>query len=215
MWSRAHESLEETQLMRESVQAQIRELAGCGALRHEFTTTLLTKILDAAVEGTDADMGNIQLLDSRSGQLHIHVQRGFEPRFLEFFNSVHMGQAACGTAMQTAKRVIVADVANSPIFRSSASLEIMLDAGVRSVQSTPLVGKSGRIWGMLSTHYRTLRRPRKGDLQLIDYLADWAAALLEAQGSAAHPIDIRGDATRGARVLRPPTPEVVTSRQKD
>jgi len=215
MCSRAQESIEETLLMRDGIHAQIKELAGRGAFRHKFTTTLLTKILDAAIEGTDADMGNIQLLDSRSGRLRIHVQRGFEPRFLEFFDSVHMGQAACGTAIQKAKRVIVADVADSPIFRSSASLEIMLDAGVRSVQSTPLAGKSGRVWGMLSTHYKTVRWPRKGDLQLIDYLADWAAALLEAQSNAAHPIAIGCDATREAAVLRPPTPEVVTSRQKD
>ena len=181
MCSRAQESLEETLLMREGIHAQIEDLAMRGPFRREFTTTLLTKILDAAIEGTDADMGNIQLLDSRSGQLRIHVQRGFEPPFLEFFGSVHLGQAACGMALQTAKRIIVADVADSPIFRSSDSLEIMLDAGVRSLQSTPLAGRSGRVWGMLSTHYKTVRQPRKGDFQLIDYLADWAAALLEVQ----------------------------------
>lgn len=63
----------------------------------------------------------------------------------------------------------------------------MLDAGIRAVQSTPLVGKSGEVWGMLSTHYRTVTQPGKKDLRLIDYFAGWAAEILEAKHWAAQP----------------------------
>jgi hypothetical protein len=63
----------------------------------------------------------------------------------------------------------------------------MLDAGVRAVQSTPMISKWGHIWGMLSTHYRTVTRPAKKDLRLIDYFADWAAHILEAEYRSAHP----------------------------
>lgn len=62
----------------------------------------------------------------------------------------------------------------------------MLDAGIRTVQSTPLVGKSGDP-GMLSTHYRTVTQPGKKDLRLTDYFAGWAAEILEAEHCAAHP----------------------------
>ena len=48
--------------------------------------------------------------------LKIVAQRGFEAPFLAFFNTVHDGLAACGTAMQRGERVIVEDVAASPLF---------------------------------------------------------------------------------------------------
>lgn len=61
----------------------------------------------------------------------------------------------------------------------------MLDAGIRAFQSTPLIGKSGDVWGMLSTHYRRVTEPGKKDLLLIDYFAGWAAEILEAEHYAA------------------------------
>lgn len=189
MWSKARKSLEETQSMRASLYKQIEDLAQRDTFRRQLMTSLLSKILDAAIDGTGAHMGNIQLLDPKTGRLKIHVERGFDSPFLEFFNSVHVGQAACGTALKNAKRVIVPDVADSPIFSRTDCLEAMLDAGARAVQSTPIVGKSGRVWGMLSTHYRNVNEPRKRDLRLIDYLADRAAEILEEECRAEHPGD--------------------------
>lgn len=186
MWSNAHETLQVANDLRASLRRQIEDLYKDGSFHRRLATRLLSKILDAAIESTGADMGNIQLFDPKAAQLFIHVQRGFEPPFLEFFSSVHVGEAACGTALKTAKRVIVPDVASSPIFSSGKCLETMLDAGARAVQSTPLIGKSGRIWGMLSTHYRTVKQPSKGDLRLIDYFADQAAGILEEEHRFLH-----------------------------
>jgi hypothetical protein len=39
------------------------------------------------------------------------------------------------------------------VFRYTPALEVLLDAGVRGVQSTPLVGDLGRLLGVLSTHH--------------------------------------------------------------
>ena len=138
---------------------------------------LLEEILDAAIGITGADMGNIQLLEE--GALRIVAQRGFEAPFLDFFNAVHDGQAACGTAMQNGKRVIVEDVASSPIFAGTPALDIMLAAGVRAVQATPLVSRSGRVLGMFSTHYQAPRRPGEREQRLLDLLARQAADLIE------------------------------------
>ena len=180
MWSQANKTVEETKTMRADLEAQIKELAKHGAFRRQLAATLLPRILDAAIESTGADMGNIQVFGTQAGQLLILLQRGFDEPFLRFFNSVHIGQAACGTALKLGQRVIVPDVACSPIFPDADCLEVMLDAGVRAVQSTPLIAKSGRIWGMLSTHYRNVNHPGLKDLRLIDYFADWAAEILEA-----------------------------------
>jgi GAF domain-containing protein len=179
--------LEDARKTRVRLLAQIEELANRGPFRPQFTTTILWGILDAVIEGTGADMGNIQAYVRETKRLHIQVHRGFQEHFLEFFNSVDAGHAACGTALKSKGRVIVPDIANSPIFSETPLLEVMLDAGIRAVQSTPLKGKSGDIWGILSTHYRTVTRPGKKDLRLIDYFAGWAAEIFEAEHRAAHP----------------------------
>lgn len=181
MWSEAHQTVEKAKSMRAELRAQIKELARRGALRRRFTDNLLSSILDGAVEGTGTHMGNIQLFDPRTCQLVIRVHRGFDEPFLKFFNTVRTGQAACGAALKSACRIVVPDVANSPIFTGADCLEVLLDAGVRSVQSTPLVARSGRIWGILSTHYRNVNSPGRRDLHLIDYFADWAADILDME----------------------------------
>jgi len=138
---------------------------------------LLHDILDAAIEITGAQMGNIQLLEC--DVLRITAQRGFDRPFLEFFASVHHDQAACGTALQRGERVIVADVVNSPIFVGTPALDVMVAAGARAVQSTPLVSRSGRVLGMFSTHYqRAPQQPGERALRLLDTLARQGAALI-------------------------------------
>jgi PAS domain S-box-containing protein len=138
---------------------------------------LLDEILAVGIEITGADMGNIQLLEE--GVLKIVAHRGHEPAFLEFFNSVHGGEAACGTAMERGERVIVEDVASSPIFAGTPALAVMLGAGVMSVQSTPLITRRGEVLGILSTHYRTRHRPADRDFRLLDILARQTADLIE------------------------------------
>jgi PAS domain S-box-containing protein len=142
-------------------------------------TSLLPEIVDAAIALTAADMGNIQLLDGGSGALKIVASRGFERPLLEFFNAVHDGEAACGTALQRGERVVIEDVAASPVFVGTPALDALLSAGVRAVQTTPLVSRSGRRVGMLSTHYRTPRRPADRDLRVLDLLARQAADWIE------------------------------------
>ena len=139
---------------------------------------LLSEILDAGIEITAADMGNIQLLDD-SGRLRIVAHRGFEAPFLEFLDEVHDDLAACGTALAKGERVVVEDVAGSPVFMGTPALDAMLAAGARAVQSTPLVSRTGKVLGMFSTHYRRPRRPNERELQLLDLLARQAADLIE------------------------------------
>ncbi len=139
---------------------------------------LLAEILDAGIEITAADMGNIQLLDD-AGRLKIVAQRGFEEPFLRFFDEVQDGLAPFGRALQKGERVIVEDVAASPVFAGSPALEAMLAAQARAVQSTPLVSRTGKVLGMFSTHYRQVRRPSDRELRLLDLLARQAADLIE------------------------------------
>ena len=143
------------------------------------TTSLLLEIVDAAIAVTAADMGNIQLLDSAAGTLKIVASRGFEEPFLTFFKVAPRGQAACGTAMDRGERVVVGNVTTSPVFLGTPELDVLLAAGVRAAQCTPLICRSGRLVGALSTHYRSAHLPADRDLRVLDMLARQAADWIE------------------------------------
>jgi PAS domain S-box-containing protein len=139
----------------------------------------LEMILDAAVSITGADKGNIQLFDHGSGALVIAAQRGFEEQFLNFFARVRDGSSACGAAMLSAQSVLVEDVTRSELFAGQASLDALLDAGVRAVLSTPLLSSDGSLLGMISTHFSRPTRLDERELRLMDLLARQAADYLE------------------------------------
>jgi PAS domain S-box-containing protein len=139
----------------------------------------LEMILDAAVSITGADKGNIQLFDHGSGALVIAAQLGFEEPFLKFFARVRDGSSACGAAMLSAQSLLVEDVTRSELFAGQASLDALLDAGVRAVQSTPLLSSDGSLLGMISTHFSRPTRLDERELRLMDLLARLAADYLE------------------------------------
>jgi PAS domain S-box-containing protein len=139
----------------------------------------LDEIVAAAVALTGADKGNIQLLDD-SGALRIAAQVGFDEPFLSFFAVVRGETAsACGAAMRCAERMIVEDVTQSEVFAGQPSLQALLEAGVRAVQSTPLTSSAGNVLGMISTHYCRPHRPGERELRLMDLLALQAADYLQ------------------------------------
>ena len=140
---------------------------------------ILTEIVDAAIAISGADFGNIQLLDPASSDLKIAAQRGFPKWWLDFWNHVSRGHGVCGTALERGERVIVEDVEQSPIFVGTEALEIQLKAGVRAVQSTPLMSRSGRVLGMFSTHFKMPHRPDDRALRFLDLLARHAADAID------------------------------------
>ncbi|OFY60489.1 MAG: hypothetical protein A2Y71_05385 [Bacteroidetes bacterium RBG_13_42_15] len=154
-------------------------ILGTLLVREDGMHAALQEMLDVAIAIANADMGNIQLLDRQSGSLKIRVHRGFEQPFLDFWDSVLEGQGTCGTALEMGERVIVEDVSQSPIFAGSPALDAQLAAGVRAVQSTPLIGRSGNMIGMCSTHFRTPHRPDEQTLHLLDLHARQVSDIIE------------------------------------
>lgn len=140
---------------------------------------ILGKVVDTAIEITGADFGNIQILDPKSSDLRIAAQRGFPKWWIDFWNTVSKGKGTCGTALERGKRVIVEDVEKSPIFIGTPALEIQRKAGVRAIQSTPLVSRSGKIIGMFSTHHKMPHRPDDSVLRFLDILGRQATDIIE------------------------------------
>ena len=139
----------------------------------------LKDVLNVSIEITGADKGNIQLVDQESRGLKIVVQNGFEESFLEFFSEVIEEDSACGVALKSGQRTLVEDVTESEIYANKPSLEVMLEAGIRSVQSLPLLTSSGKILGVISTHFSEPHRPSEQELRLMDLLARQTADYLE------------------------------------
>ena len=141
----------------------------------------LTWVVDAALQVTGADMANLQLVDPLSGDLYIAAQHGFSKPFLDFFDHVHEGSAACGMAFKRRDRIIVEDVTQSPIFWRTNALEVLLDARVRAVQSSPLISRSGAILGIVSTHWSSPYRLSHQEKLQLDFLARTFANCLECR----------------------------------
>jgi PAS domain S-box-containing protein len=76
---------------------------------------------------------------------------------------------------------VVEDVTRSPIFAGTSELPVLLDAGVRALQSTPLVSSSGSLLGMISTHFDEPHRLSEAELRWMDLLARQGADFVERQ----------------------------------
>lgn len=141
---------------------------------------ILDGLLGEAISVTGADMGNIQIFDADSGTLKIAVSRGFDTPFLTYFGSVHADRnSACGDAMVRGARIIVPDVETSDIFVGKESGQILRDAGVRAVQSTPIV-HAGQLVGMISTHWGSVSALADEKQKSLDSLIDRAATAIDA-----------------------------------
>jgi PAS domain S-box-containing protein len=144
---------------------------------------VLEQIVDAAIAISRADFGNIQLLDPDSG-LKIAAQRGFPQWYADFWNDVAAGSGTCGSALAAGIRVIVPDVEQSSIFAGKPGLEMQRRAGVRAVQSTPVVSRGGKVLGTFSTHFKKPHEPDEHALKLLDLLARQAADIIERAQTA-------------------------------
>lgn len=137
-------------------------------------------LVDEAIAVTGADMGNLQLVDT-TGALRIAASRGFDIPFLAFFAVVHGNDfSACGTALKEADRIVVPDVERSPIFAGQRSGDVLREAGVRAVQSTPLRGRAGNLVGMISTHWHSAWVPNDDRLKRLDSMIGRAASEIGA-----------------------------------
>lgn len=163
---------------------------------------VLGEIVEAAIAISCADFGSIQLLDPESCDLVIAAQRGFPEWWVDFWKRASNGHGTCGAAFARGERVIVEDVEHSPIFIGTPALEIQLKAGVRAVQSTPLINRSGKLLGMLSTHYKTPHRPDDRALRLLDLLARHAADIIEHAQAEEHLIKENREMGLINRILR-------------
>lgn len=174
--------IQEATVMKEKA-AQERLVRGINSLGQLGSSVsrkkALKRALDAAISVMSADFGNIQLLDRNRNGLFIEAHRGFKKTFLDFFRFVDDRNTSCGVALSERRSVVVEDVISSPIFAQTRGLEVLLDAGVRAVKSTPLITSKGRVLGILSVHYREPQAHIDSNLTRFQKIAGTAADLID------------------------------------
>jgi PAS domain S-box-containing protein len=140
---------------------------------------LIGEILDAAISITNADGGTLQLFDESTQELTFAAIRGLERELTAHFERVNASsQSPCGRALASGKRAWVEyDVPEN--VDPDGSLRLHAAYGLRSAQSTPLISRSGRVVGMVSTHWRERRILNDRDGQFLDLLSRQAADLIE------------------------------------
>ncbi len=168
---------------------QLQRVSG-QLIREGNLHALYEQILDAAIAVMRSDMGSMQMLVPARNALQLIAWKGFDPASAAFWEWVRADSgSSCGAALDRAERIIVPDVEASDFMAGTENLEEYRRSGIRAVQSTPLVSRSGRVVGMISTHWRTPQQPTEHNLRLLDVLARQAADLIErkqAEAAAAH-----------------------------
>jgi anti-sigma regulatory factor (Ser/Thr protein kinase) len=157
---------------------------------------LVERALETAVSFMKADFGNIQMFDPTTGSLTIVAHDGFSREFLEYFAVVDDDSAACGRAAETGTQTVIDNVYTDPGF--APHREIAAASGFAAVQSTPLIDYSGKLIGMLSTHFSRPHRPSDRDLGIVARYGDYLGEVLSAKMS---PSALKDPATQISRAV--------------
>jgi PAS domain S-box-containing protein len=148
-------------------------------LTHEGGVDALYRhVLDAAVRLLRSDMASMQML--HDDRLRLLASHGFVPATVELFEWVSTDSGTvCAEALRTGRRVIVPDIDTCDFIGTDAH-EGLRKSGIRAVQSTPLLSRSGHLIGMISNHWREPHhQPTERELLRLDVLARQASDLIE------------------------------------
>ena len=174
--------------LRRSEQRLTREVAGAKTLQSISTRlisestpgTLYDQVLGAAMELMASDAACLQMLAADDTSLRLLAWTNFHPDCAPFWTRVAAGAGStCSKALSDNQRVVVTDIEACEFMAGTQEQLEYRRAGVSGVQSTPLRSRTGRLLGMLSTHWRTPHTPTEDEFRFFDVLARQAADLIE------------------------------------
>lgn len=141
--------------------------------------TLYEDVLAAAVFIAEADGGTLQLFDDTAQILTVVASQGLPESLVSRFKTLPAASGtSCGQALASGCRTFV-EFRKADPQDVHGDFQAHLDHGLQSAQSTPLISRSGRTLGMVSTHWRTLHTFSDRSSGYTDLLARQAADLIE------------------------------------
>lgn len=152
-------------------------------IREQDIERLYANLVDAAATLMRSDFATMQMLHpdrGERGELEMLAHRGFDPEAIKFWDWVRADSGCtCGMALSTGQRAVATDIETCDFMAGTPDKDELLRCGVQAAQSTPLMSRSGRLLGMISTHWRAPHTPSESDLGRFDILARMAADLVE------------------------------------
>ena len=157
-----------------NLQRQVNELEILARLGRSITASLdldsvLSAIVDAAVELTGADEGSLLLLDETTGELYMRAGRNFQEEFVRTFR-LPITDTLAGSVLRSGQPVLLDE--KTPQKIKTAYL-------VHSLVYVP-IQIHGHVFGVLGVDNRTERAPFKDrDVKLLSAIAEFAVIAIE------------------------------------
>jgi two-component sensor histidine kinase/CheY-like chemotaxis protein len=152
-------------------------------LDEDHEDALYGKLVEAAAKIMRSEVCTVQIFHPErgpAGELQMLASRGLPPEGVRLWERVSGDSGCtCGEVLRTGKRAIVEDVANCAFMAGKPDRDVLLAAGIQAGQSTPLITRSGKLVGMISTYWTKPHRPSERDLRMFDILARPTADLIE------------------------------------
>jgi formate hydrogenlyase transcriptional activator len=142
--------------------------------------TSITRLIEAHSDGMVCSIYLVQ-------EDGLHLKYAAAPSLPESYRAATDGITAgpvsgsCGTAVYLGQPVFVADIASDPKWADFKDAAV--SAGFRAAWSNPIVSHEGRVQGTFGMHYREVRYPSPGEIQLIDYASRIAGIAIERDRS--------------------------------
>ena len=108
-----------------------------------------------AIRAAEADFGTVQRYDSAEDCLRIVASCGFPDQALDLFRIVRRDtNSTCAATLKKRMRTVVGNIAASYLFVGTSELAALQEVGVAAAHSTPIIVDNGRLWGVLTVHFR-------------------------------------------------------------
>ncbi|AGA28643.1 PAS domain S-box protein [Singulisphaera acidiphila] len=145
----------------------------------------LGDVLEALCEAVERQsagcVATVLLADDEGRCLHHAAGRRCPVGYASAIDPVLVGPAngSCGTAVYRGEQVIVADIANDPLWVDYQDLA--LDYGFRACWSTPIPSSEGNVLGTFALYFPATQRPTPYDQEMVELLARTAGVAIERQ----------------------------------
>jgi signal transduction histidine kinase len=176
------------QLEAELADARLLHRLSIELIQEDGTAGLYKKIVEAAVAIMRSQYATMQMLYPEKGsigKLRVLACSGFTPEAEKYWEWVYSYTgSSCGQVLRTGKREVIPDFRTCEFMQDKPTLPIFIEGGIFSAQSTPLYSRTGKLLGMISTHWNYAHNPPRRHLDLLDILARQAADLIERTQTA-------------------------------
>src|SRR6266498_2005151 len=122
----------------------------------EVLSDMYENILLQALLINKTKTGTLHIINNSEHSLELVFYTGLTKEFADHFKIVTPEDGSiCGRALKTGRSVFIPDLSRDESF--APHMKYVIESGIRSVQSTPLISRKENVIGVLSTHYKLPR----------------------------------------------------------